>query len=434
MSLFDEATLPETALVDEATNENFQKVVDFLNSDDDQMVINGSAGTGKSYLLKGLVEYNILPENTRFTATTNKAASVLSQYLERPVGTIFSLLGLIPKDNYNTGRTELKQINEPELYGVRLVVIDEAYMLTKEVLQHLYKATNDTITKILFIGDSYQLPPVFYKKSPIEDFVIPEIKLSKIYRTGDDGIIDVSQQLRKNVDSLEFKKLLVNDSSVQMVDSVDFINEIVTTFQDDRNIAKIVAWTNNKVLNYNKFVSKLVHGKDDFEVGDIAILNNPLMDNWGKVIAPIDSEVYIENIADYTVTEEDLRGFTYRLSIESRQIRISGNHYIYLANNPGDVKKLMGIFATNKDWQNYFAVKNFFGDIRHPYSCTVHKSQGSTYNTVFIDVYDICKNRKKYEVAKLMYVAATRASDRIVFCENTENIEKEAQMFGLITQ
>jgi hypothetical protein len=55
-----------------------------------------------------------------------------------------------------------------------------------------------------------------------------------------------------------------------------------------------------------------------------------------------------------------------------------------------------------------------FADITYGYSMTVHKSQGSTYERVFVDMEDIIKrNPKERESFQCLYTAVTRASKEI---------------------
>ena len=53
-------------------------------------------------------------------------------------------------------------------------------------------------------------------------------------------------------------------------------------------------------------------------------------------------------------------------------------------------------------------------DIDYGYGITIHKSQGSTYNTVFVNGKDINKNLTIIERKRLWYVAMSRAS-KIVY-------------------
>lgn len=66
-------------------------------------------------------------------------------------------------------------------------------------------------------------------------------------------------------------------------------------------------------------------------------------------------------------------------------------------------------------WSEYYTVRNLFLDIRPPYACTVHKSQGSTYCNVFIDMDDIKHASNKM---RLMYVAITRCSNTVALKGN----------------
>ena len=63
----------------------------------------------------------------------------------------------------------------------------------------------------------------------------------------------------------------------------------------------------------------------------------------------------------------------------------------------------------------YFYLKNNFADLRIAYAGTAHKSQGSTYHTVYIDLSDLRVCRDPQELARLLYVAVSRATTRVVF-------------------
>jgi superfamily I DNA/RNA helicase len=158
-------------------------------------------------------------------------------------------------------------------------------------------------------------------------------------------------------------------------------------------------------------------------VGDTVALNTPVFGVNGETIFAVDAQVKVTNI-DKTV--DKINGIFFK--------HVSFNNVIVrqVANDYNDVKKELKSIAKTKNWKEYFDLKNFFTDIRHTYACTVHKSQGSTYKTVFIDVSDISKNNKLQEVARLMYVAVTRASDRVVLCMDTSTIESEVKMLDVL--
>jgi hypothetical protein len=64
-----------------------------------------------------------------------------------------------------------------------------------------------------------------------------------------------------------------------------------------------------------------------------------------------------------------------------------------------------------KDWQSN--VIDIFAQLNYGYCITVHKSQGSTFKNVFIDIFDIFENKSKDEVLKCLYTAITRSSDSL---------------------
>ena len=83
--------------------------------------------------------------------------------------------------------------------------------------------------------------------------------------------------------------------------------------------------------------------------------------------------------------------------------------------DPEDYKKVLNFLRKNKDWKKFYTIKDYFGDLRNRDSCTVHKSQGSTVNDVFIDLEDLMKCRQPDMVRRLLYVAISRARNNVYF-------------------
>ena len=75
---------------------------------------------------------------------------------------------------------------------------------------------------------------------------------------------------------------------------------------------------------------------------------------------------------------------------------------------------LIKYFSKTKNWDRYFYMKNTFPDLRQPDASTVHKSQGSSYDTVFIDMSNISTCHNSTQVARMLYVAFSRARSRII--------------------
>ncbi len=78
-------------------------------------------------------------------------------------------------------------------------------------------------------------------------------------------------------------------------------------------------------------------------------------------------------------------------------------------NYQGEVdKKINKLY---RDWQS--SVTDKFAQLNYGYSITVHKSQGSTFKNVFIDISDIFDNNNLEETSKCLYTAITRSSNSI---------------------
>jgi exodeoxyribonuclease-5 len=65
-------------------------------------------------------------------------------------------------------------------------------------------------------------------------------------------------------------------------------------------------------------------------------------------------------------------------------------------------------------WREFYAMQEFFIDLRPGHAMTVHKSQGSTYDEVFVDYRNILKNRNVREADRMLYVAVTRARHSVI--------------------
>ena len=78
----------------------------------------------------------------------------------------------------------------------------------------------------------------------------------------------------------------------------------------------------------------------------------------------------------------------------------------------------------SKKWKKFFDLKEVFVDVKYIYASTIHKLQGSTYETVYIDLREIEKMSDKDMMYRLLYVAITRASKDVkVLLPNNENEE-----------
>jgi ATP-dependent exoDNAse (exonuclease V) alpha subunit len=64
-------------------------------------------------------------------------------------------------------------------------------------------------------------------------------------------------------------------------------------------------------------------------------------------------------------------------------------------------------------WREFWQLKEAFNEIRHSYAITSHRSQGSSYRKVFVDLEDIMLNRNRQEAFRSLYVSCTRQREEL---------------------
>jgi energy-coupling factor transporter ATP-binding protein EcfA2 len=398
----------------------FQK---FLKTDEQYMVIQGAAGCGKStlveYLMKALeAQYKLyavlLKQNktksdfqTVLTATTNKAAAVLGELTGMSAQTIHSFLRLKVTPNVSTGTVKLTAKEDYTMLYNKLVILDESSMLNDD----LFKLLTDTVhsSKIVLIGDKYQLAPVRQKESIMENLECTKVTLNKIIRNSG-PIMKAGQQFRHTVEDGVWKDIAFCDE-LKHVDGPTFQKLIDSTFKDKNyhsSQARVLAWTNKRVLQYNNYIRELRGYPSYLTAGETVYTNKPIM--AGSYMKPTDHKINVTQVGDLIVQDE----------IEGRMIQLDKAVKLFLPENFFEAQKKLKLVArqAKKDpslWGTFFRLKEGWLDLRPPFASTVHKAQGATYETVFIDLADIGRCNQWSDVARMMYVAISRASKQVYF-------------------
>lgn len=155
-------------------------------------ILNGAAGTGKSFSTQAVIQ--MLKDNNktfRLFAPTGKASKVISDYTNEIATTIHRGLGYMPPDIWG--------YNEDSKIMCDIVIIDEFSMTDIFLFKHVVDAINFNITKLLLIGDNAQLPSVAcgnLMHDFMESNIIPKVTLSKVFRYGEGGLMKIATDVR----------------------------------------------------------------------------------------------------------------------------------------------------------------------------------------------------------------------------------------------
>jgi len=138
-------------------------------------VMKGFAGSGKTYLsMKLLKKVDELGLCWTVVAPTHKAVGVLREGLKnesiQPTwfpSTIHRLLRLKLKRQVNVEICEKTDQTENSLENLGLVLIDEASMIDSKLLEITLECARCNSTRLVFVGDPAQLPPVGESSSSV---------------------------------------------------------------------------------------------------------------------------------------------------------------------------------------------------------------------------------------------------------------------------
>lgn len=391
----------------------YGEMITLLTTSRKELIINGYAGTGKTTLVNSFIDewpqYVALSGGALkdvevfLTATTNKAADALSSATGLETTTIHSLLGLRVQ---NTGyrQTELLDSGKEVPDGC-LVIIDEASFIDETLLKKIRQKTKHC--KVIFLGDPCQLKPVGSDDTPVFTAGIPTANLTQIVRQSDDSPIQkLSRALRDHVDGKPMPKAGVDGINIFHLPQSEFEQSLINDCKIGvGNSVRALAWTNQAAVGYNDLVAHAMSGNTDIKLGDTVVVNKQIQKR-GYYKLPTDSTVHIVGLGQWAM---DSNG------IESRKVEIANGVEIRQARDHADTIPLIKQAYTAGNSLQANELENMYADLRLMYASTVNKAQGSTYDTVYVDLNDIGKCRDTDQVKRMLYVAVSRARSKVVF-------------------
>lgn len=415
--------------------EQGQAIID-LSEFENIYVLKGYAGTGKTTVITRWVEHirtkpKDWPEDEFWrkpsivlTAPTNKATNVLREKareikLPIDVSTIHSLLSL--KMKWDKGEQILiKDSRGDDQFGdYDYVVIDESSMLDTTMIKYILNAHESAGNKIIFMGDPCQLPPIGEVLSTSFDKGNGISELVKVMRQDDTSSI---QAFALYLRELILSKTRAYPSKIfTFVDEkyifhrpvVSYEEEILDAFQrDDGRDIRHVAWTNKTVDAWNDKIRNRVYGfdREEWTQGERITTTAPVLDRSdGTIVFSTDTLLTIQRAPELT---EMLEVPCWMLWCQNKKIYVPTLESSRAFNKKKE-ELLEDAKQNKKVWYKFYQFMETFARVKPAYSLTVHRSQGSTFDDVYVSYQNILTNPDRLESLQCLYVAITRPSGRL---------------------
>ncbi|MEG0196894.1 MAG: AAA family ATPase [Acinetobacter sp.] len=318
-------TFAEYDLTDDQQNLVEQLELFFSAKDSQVFLLKGYAGTGKTFITKGLTEYfKSIGRNYVLAAPTGKAAKVIVQKTGSQASTIHKAIYAI--NDIKQYKEEVEGSETYKFYATlaanddpvdTVYIIDEASMvsdqyqeseffrfgsgyLLRDLLEYINLDHNDHQKKIIFIGDNAQLPPVGMNLSPalsahylsseyglqLIDYELKEVVRQK----SESGVLYHASQLRQAMENKVFNQLVIEHrfEDVYCLNYDQFMSSYLSVSDGKMSANTIVlAQSNADVAAYNKRIREhFFPEKTELQPRDkIIVVNNYYDSTSGQMIA-----------------------------------------------------------------------------------------------------------------------------------------------------
>lgn len=456
------------------------KLESFLEGNIQVFMLKGYAGSGKTTILEGLVHYlDTIEKDFLLMAPTGRAAKVIREKTGQEAFTIhksiYSYEDMVEVEEGDSFFYNYKLRNNTDVAG-KIFIIDEASMLSDakseneffrfgsgHLLSDLIEYTRITMgnskSKIIFVGDPCQLPPVTDNSSkafePIylkEKFNLSseETEMKEVKRQGgESGILKAAANIRKSMSAGFY-----NDFNLR-ANGNDIINPSFETFLDkwqETASPKIIIASKNKTcldLNLQIRERRFGNARLPIQKSDIVIMGG---NNYRKgifngefaVINQVSSEIETRTIALKGKPSVTLNWRNVELvfpDAESNNKMVKGKvleNFLYGDNylKPEESQALYVDFRMRheslkpktEEFKEAIMQDEYFNALlmKYGYAVTCHKAQGGEWDNVFtiwdndntegfncFSDYQRKAGKTNQNFYRWAYTAITRASNKL---------------------
>lgn len=362
------------------------------------LIVTGGPGTGKTTIIKAICElyrqmnklsHEKLAEKIALLAPTGRASKRISESTNLPASTIHRFLKW-NKENNKFG------INEYNKSNVDFVIIDEFSMVDTYLFDSLLRGLRYD-TKIILVGDYNQLPsvgPGELLKDMIESDSLNVVELKELYRQKENSnIISLAYQI--NEDSLD-RTIFNKEEDLTFIpvpaDYVtDKIIEIAKEYADNKQDIQVLAPMYKTLNGIDLINSNLQNVFNPKKTSKKEIIIN------GVVFREYDKVIQLSNMPDENVFNGDI-GIIEEIHNGTKKeiyIDFDGNIVKYTPTN--------------------------FQKFKHAYAISIHKSQGSEFDTIIIPIVN---HYGKMLYRKLIYTGVTRVKKKLYLIGEISALER----------
>jgi len=361
----------------------------------DFMVLSGYAGTGKSTLLGWLREELSLGYlDVIFSSFTGKATNVLVQGGLRAM----TLHRLLYKTRFNKKTGTYFSTLKPDGLAESLIVVDEASMLSRKLFDDLKRI--DGKFKVLFVGDDAQLPPI---DSSFNIMDKPDFRLTRVLRQAAlNPIIRLATKIR-NGEPWKIEKV-INDGLGYMPVTEEVLKESTSRlFENDVFLCS----TNKDRVFINRHIREDIHsGKSKKKVGILSKDDRLIVLDNCKEQDLFNGQLFtVSKFKKINKHKTIVYGAEVGVEDDERSIIIHPHSFLS--------EKASNRFELSKKYKLEFKAMGVSCD--YAYCLTVHKSQGSEFERVFLQLTDRDKRIWGDLYYRWLYTAVTRASKNLYF-------------------
>ena len=440
--------------------------------------LTGAGGTGKTYITNYIINNcKISKSIIKCTSPTHKACRVFSEAINgKTVDTIQATFGLrldLKLEDFDPTNPQFNPMATPKLDNIKLLLVDEASMLPAKLVTFICEECKNRKIKIIFIGDAHQLAPVNENKSIAFHRCFKVYNLTEIIRQGETNPVQhVLQLLRKDIDNKSFNFLsfinnnkgnynynelgegyiICNSDKFKELINVKFFDE---EYKKNIDMYRVIAYTNQCVAYWNNYIRNTIisdANKNIITKNDLIMSYETVVNDFLEIVINNSEEYIINDIVDFVDDKYGFKGFLVKFQlvhggkitqplfvIDSRDRNSIIAYYNAITDLIGQAKNASGAVRVKK-WKEYYNFKKkyllasniinkngeikFSRDIDYGFALTAHKSQGSTYNTVFVDLNDMIYDKNHNmrmdldDMFRRLYVACSRTKKELILCIN----------------